>query len=267
MRLNTHIQKQKEKTTELTGIIKILKRDCKPFLNEIKSVGELLYRGTDISSENSIIKKTSRGKDRKPRDMPLEVHKIFNALFKKKFGWSPRQGVFATTSETIALKYSSPYLFFPIGSYKYLYSNDVTDLYEFLDDETWILPLFDGDNQWKSSYHTDRYEIQYGRDKKGEWFYNGEPTGEKDMSNAIKKLGLKDKDMNYNKFKWVPDRTFDEYIKDKKKEAIEVFKTAINTYKSTNLKNVDNESEISFNCSKYYLVDIYFYDDLRNEFI
>jgi len=267
MRLTAKIQKEKEKITELNGIIKVIERDCKPFLNEVEKIGDLLYRGINASSENAIIKKTSRGNDRKPRDMPPQMHKIFNALFKKKFGWSPRQGVFATYSENIADKYGSSYIFFHIGKYSYLYSNDIIDLYEYIDDETWITPLFDKGNQWKSSYHTNRYELNYGHSKKGEWLYNGKKTGVNDISKAINKLDLKNKDMNYNKFKWVPEKTFDEYIKDRTKEAMEIMQKAVNTYKSNNLQDADVETEVSFNCKNYYLVAMDYDDEIRNEFL
>jgi hypothetical protein len=157
-----------------------------------------------------------------------------------------------------------------IGVYKFRTMHPYSEYlqqYEYIDDETWITPLFDKGNQWKSSYHTNRYELNYGHSKKGEWLYNGKKTGVNDISKAINKLDLKNKDMNYNKFKWVPEKTFDEYIKDRTKEAMEIMQKAVNTYKSNNLQDADVETEVSFNCKNYYLVAMDYDDEIRNEFL
>lgn len=106
-------------------IEKMILKDCKPFLKEMKG-GELLWRG----SKKTIcdIEKFIPRKDRKPLDTPMEIHKFLDELFLKYHGWRARsEGVFADIMERTFL-YGNSYLFFPIGNYKYLWSESVTDL-------------------------------------------------------------------------------------------------------------------------------------------
>ena len=63
--------------------------------------------------------------------MELPWHKELDKLFLEKFGWRARsEGVFA---QALPKYYSNPYLFFPAGSYKYVWSPKIQDLYREVD--------------------------------------------------------------------------------------------------------------------------------------
>ena len=101
-----------------------IRENCKPFLKE----KVIMYRGSHKKIE--LLRKTRRRKLRKPKDTDIRVHKIAEKFFMKKFGWKPRsQGVFAVGSYSAATYYGNAYYFFPIGSYRYLWSPDKSDFY------------------------------------------------------------------------------------------------------------------------------------------
>jgi hypothetical protein len=73
-------------------------------------------------------------KDRQPKDMSLDMQRIFDHMFFKKFGWKPRsEGVFALPQSEIlddaTYNYGKQFIFFPIGIYKYIWSSRIIDLY------------------------------------------------------------------------------------------------------------------------------------------
>lgn len=69
-------------------------------------------------------------KDRKPLDTPLEVHKEFDKIFTKNFGWPARSsGLLTTGDKTVAGSYGNAYQVFPIGKFRFLWSSNVHDLY------------------------------------------------------------------------------------------------------------------------------------------
>jgi len=110
----------------------LLLKDCKKFLRETSWA---FYRGSDIGPSNdpNIHRVKARpmvGKEmRAPKDTPMWVHKMANKAFKESYGWSPRQGVFASDMATSANYGRGSFLFFPIGNYDYLWSPDVQDFF------------------------------------------------------------------------------------------------------------------------------------------
>jgi len=124
-RLKTYITEAADKTPE-NELLRLLTTQCKPFLKELKSTKTLIWRGVaqSIKEYRVIVPR----KDRKPRDMPVFVSDMLDKAFQKHHGWKPRStGVFTTTDYGNA--YDNPYLFFPIGKYKYLWSKEADDLY------------------------------------------------------------------------------------------------------------------------------------------
>jgi len=118
-------------------------RDCKPIIDEIKKCGEIkfLYRGMDI--KNLDIKRFTSLEKRTPLDTNEYIHDKLNELFKEKFGWNVRDGVFAYFQEPRVNRFihdeykwnnktmygTNTYIMFPIGEYKYCWSPKVDDLY------------------------------------------------------------------------------------------------------------------------------------------
>jgi len=115
-----------ENTEYISEMLKIIEKDCKPFLKEIKkSDGRLLFRGIRgaIKKDKNGLEKRRVRKNRKPSDIPLELHKYIDDELYAKFGWHPRsEGVFATSSFMNAVNFGVPHLFFPIGKFKYVWS-------------------------------------------------------------------------------------------------------------------------------------------------
>lgn len=113
-------------------IVKILKKDCGPFLRETKSVKNFMWRG-GLGISVADIKKNVVRKGRLSRDMSHWLHKLLDETFEDNFGWKTRSNsAFAVGSRPISLKYGTPYLFFPIGKYNYIWSPTIKDLYEHL---------------------------------------------------------------------------------------------------------------------------------------
>jgi hypothetical protein len=121
MRLQHHIN-------ENEGIpFDILEKKCKPYLNDISKNLEMMYSGRRISKDWFI--KKVRG-DREPRDMDWEIHRLLDDMFYKKFGWKARSNVVFVTGDVYETKhYGNPYMIFPVGKYKFIYSDDIPDLY------------------------------------------------------------------------------------------------------------------------------------------
>jgi hypothetical protein len=268
----------------IDSLIFSIKKDCKPFLNEIKSAGRFLYRGLKRHIKDYAILK-SHLEDRNTKNMPIEAHEYLNKQFKKKFGWPVRNGVFASFDIDMTASYGDPYLFFPIGKYKYAYSKKVVDLYEdyYLD-----LKIFNVKPNNLSGLKFElgpEHEKKYGsKTGKGTWVYKpwankgkGKKLFAKGTTNIVdvidrfkKALKVDDKEDILKDIVWVPDVSLDDCIKDYvEKEKKRVYKTLdniVNLYTSTNLG--DNKYvEISFNCDKYYLVKNAWRDELMDELL
>lgn len=141
-----------EKNNSIENVVKTLKKNCKKFIKEIKFSKNFLFRGHKSFNELMIEKK--RRKDRKPKDLDIDTSKYFDVLFNKKFGWNVRSsGIFTTFDINTSEDYGNPYLFFPIGNYKYVYSYDVEDLYSLIDDD-----LYGINYNWKWEYEKNKYK-------------------------------------------------------------------------------------------------------------
>jgi hypothetical protein len=113
-------------------MITTLKRDCGKFIKEARyniRDGQFLYRGSETTVANGLMaRRTSRLENRRPLGTSQKVHDMLNEAFVKKFGWPVRNGVF-TAERDRASGYGIEYIFFPIGNYKYCYSDKVGDLF------------------------------------------------------------------------------------------------------------------------------------------
>lgn len=112
-----------------TDLLVLLEKDCKKFIRE---TGGFLYRATNrnIGSEVLYSKQTSRN-NRRPVDTSRSTHFLADSLFKSEFGWKVRsEGVFTATYPIMTKGYGSNiYLVFPIGDFKYVWSEEATDFY------------------------------------------------------------------------------------------------------------------------------------------
>jgi len=115
------------------------------YIDEIKSYFptreefQFLYRGFEIPSDKTYIYK--RQTNRLPLSTSEEYHNLFDEIFRQIFRWHVRSdGTFAIANEYTAKRYGELMLFFPIGDYRYVFSETVSDLFsrcEYLTDETY----------------------------------------------------------------------------------------------------------------------------------
>jgi len=147
---NTSSFNDKYSDEDWDNILKLLKRDCSKFLNELSEYKTdpnnkyewiTLFRGASNVDEigvNGMWIKSSYDGDRKPKDMSKKIHNIFDSLFKKKFGEKLRSsGIFTTKNSLQAGDYGAPYMFFPIGNYKYYWNYYIDDLFSDIEMEPW----------------------------------------------------------------------------------------------------------------------------------
>lgn len=110
--------------------------------------GQKVWRGT--KQRVKALEKRQARKNRRPKDTPQEVHEYFDALFKKKFGWSARsEGVFAATSPYPPEQFGTVYIMYPCNGYKYIWSDTTNDLTRELMDSDVLDGSYDVDVNWK----------------------------------------------------------------------------------------------------------------------
>jgi len=127
MRLNRYLIEQRP--TPGQKVIEHIRRDVSSvYLNALSKAGEFVYRGTDNTID--FIDEFPVRKDRRPFSTDYREHEMIDKMFEKEFGWKVRSNsVFATSNEFDADTYGRPYLFFPVGKFKYVWSPKVRDLW------------------------------------------------------------------------------------------------------------------------------------------
>lgn len=136
-------------TIEIKDTKKKIHKECKPWLTASK--GYTIWRGMKAPSYGG---KFTVRKARKPLDTPLDVHKEFDKIFKKHFGWKSRsEGLLTTGDKKVAGSYGTPYKIFPIGKFRFVWSENVHDLYgryvEFMGKQGII---YSGGGDWKKEF-------------------------------------------------------------------------------------------------------------------
>jgi len=117
--------------TQVLGTVEQIKLHCQPFLNEIEDPFSLL-RGLRPTHEWAV-NKPVRLDGRKPMSTPLWLHNELNDVFKQEFGAPFRDSIFCTGDASQAKVYGMVFCVFPIGTYEYLWSPEVRDLYQRFD--------------------------------------------------------------------------------------------------------------------------------------
>jgi len=127
--IQTFLKKPKYKVREefeeaWNEIEKNVKKD---FLQSYKNTGKFILRAVQNYPQDKIYFEKKRRSSRKPKDTKKAVHTILNKLFKEKFGWPSRNGVFTKSGGVD--KYGKSFIFFPIGNYKFVWSPYIDDLF------------------------------------------------------------------------------------------------------------------------------------------
>ncbi|CAG7580755.1 MAG: hypothetical protein SLAVMIC_00545 [uncultured marine phage] len=189
--------------------------------------GNITFTGGKSMDTYNFGKKTVRS-NRRSADMPEEVNDYFDQSFIKYFDFYPRSnGAFCTGSRRMADGYGTPYLVFPIGEYKYIWSQQVSDLYDYTEKTMWFAYTFDPDGV------VNDIRDGYANPENLKW-YNEKMTDE-EIHNRLEKM---------------VDDNIDEIV---------------NTYESNDLKRaIDSGNEITLNCKEYYAIS--FHPKLIEEF-
>ena len=248
--------------TEISSDIKdILLKDCKYFLKEVKKSNGLLYRGKEDHIESIELFK-NRIADRKPKDTQKHIHDEFNLLFKKKFGWPVRNGIFVTSDKGLAEEYGHPNIFFPKGDFDFVWSDSIKDLYS--DEiENSIIGI-----EFYNVYDGYEWEEEFGEGGNGNWTYKGKKISyNKYSDNILDILGIDEEDYDEADLEWVPDVEEEEwYIKSEgefSNRVKELYKSIVNRYTNKNLlKAMKSKNEISFNCKEYYLINVMYEESI-----
>lgn len=112
-------------------ILKLIKKDCKPFLQRIgNKIGTYkLYRGLGFDSDNNnILRKKVRLHDRRPMSTAQIKHERYNEFFEVMFGEPFRNSLFVSGNEDMAKFYGEPYVIFPIGDFDWVWSTAIEDI-------------------------------------------------------------------------------------------------------------------------------------------
>jgi len=109
---------------------------CDPFVQFLKRMNKKTFfvRGSHKKNDNIILK----GKhitSRKPLDIPEYIHDSLNSIYRLKFGWDVRGGIFCFAvfnieDEIQDLSYGKSYIFLPVGEFRYCYASEIFDLYQ-----------------------------------------------------------------------------------------------------------------------------------------
>jgi hypothetical protein len=136
MRLNRYLTEAKydDEYIATKVIYPMLVKNSKPFMieflrNQRKSGFKWFWRGTN--RQITEIGEVKRRKNRKPVDMPKKLHDLLDFKFFEKFKWPVRsEGIFTVPDQGSTISYGSyTYAFFPIGKYRYVWSDRVMDLF------------------------------------------------------------------------------------------------------------------------------------------
>lgn len=107
-----------------------IKKLSEPFFKEFGDAymsGDFIWRGHKDKIDKSKTKK--RRTNRKPRLLSLELHEYLDEISKELFGWNVRsKGIFCG-NYGIAENWGFPYIFVPLGNYRYIWNPDFEKVY------------------------------------------------------------------------------------------------------------------------------------------
>jgi len=107
--------------------------DCQFYLRQINA-GEpynIAWRGIGkgTSDESEVLIKNVRLGGRDPKDTDVDTHNYINREFTELYGQPFRNALFMTGSEAETFRYGRLYQVFPIGQFKFIWSDKVRDLW------------------------------------------------------------------------------------------------------------------------------------------
>ena len=230
MRLQRHLTEADKYDDGYIGkkvIMPMLIKNSKPFLREFlksqrKSGFKWFWRGTN--RQVTEIGEVRRRKNRKPVDMPLKLHELLDFKFFQKFKWPVRsEGIFTVPDAASTFPYGAyAYAFFPIGKYRYVWSDRVADLFA---------------EMYKRKLTPDKADHLYS-----EIFDNEEVLLPSSKENHEEEL------VKYKKWLKDPNGWFNEVVI----RSDEIINTFVDNKMDMALAH---KFEVVFDCKKFYLVE------------
>lgn len=118
------------------GLAKV-RRDCLPFLAMIEPSAAGLYRG--CFRDGAAVFEDEVFRDRKPKNMPVELHQAADAWFSARFGVRYRgAGLFCTGDAVQAASHGDVYRIYPVGGFQFCWSPRVKDLHAWCDENGFL---------------------------------------------------------------------------------------------------------------------------------
>jgi len=251
---------QEGKAYSFEEIITMIMDKCQPVVKELLPFhysDDFLYSGRKYKSEIFIGKIR---KNRRPMDTPLEIHEMFDKMFKKKYGWEPRSNsIFCTGDIEQAGNYGKPYIIFPIGNFKYLWNPNIKDLFSnvFEEPDEWEIKPDDPNSILDLYYDKIDQEVRNIGENLYYKQYEGDPDTDPDIDDWI--------DDRYDE---IIDDLLDKMVRENKRHNMEVYKEIVSEYSDRNLKKaIIEEKEIMVNCKEYIALDHYLYYDLLKYYL
>ena len=155
-------------TNDHQQFLNLVKHNCQPYLQQNRHpltdspLWRGMYPGNYSDAEGSYQKRNVRLTDRKPRDTPMEVHKILNQVFIDKYNAPYRNALFTTGRKMDIHDYGNGYIIFPIGKFEFIWSPFISDLWRYVSDKFKLgpQPIPPRDEQIKDVYEYIN-KIQY----------------------------------------------------------------------------------------------------------
>lgn len=109
--------------------VRAILADCQPFLALLRAGSGPLFRGADPAGATYFRGEVRR--DRRPKNMPLELHTAADEWFSRQFGVRYRgAGLFCTGDRAQAARHGAVCLVFPVEGFQFCWSPRVTDLHD-----------------------------------------------------------------------------------------------------------------------------------------
>jgi hypothetical protein len=241
-----------ETDEDISKKCKKMKRECSQYIRDIQSSKKILVRGMDISTTKTLFKKSVR-KNRQPRNTPPEMHEFLDDMFLKKFGWKARsEGVFASINEQMGSIYGYPFVIFPVGNYKLLWSPLIRDLLINLH-----LGKFHG---LAKEHHIEFSKIPIMKTSiiTPEQFIDNNPQ---DLYYTLYKGQISNGLADSNVYRASTEQIF---------EMLSIYKgicrSTVDTYKEeSSIKEITPKREIVVKCDAYYAIKYHMIDIIKNE--
>ena len=110
-------------------IIPLLKKDCAPFIRELKGANWYVFTGIDKKIDSIISREFTREVRKPIGDLDEKIRDKINLELKSKFGFDRATNVkFGTGNYVTASDYGYGYIMFPIGNFQYIWSPKIKNL-------------------------------------------------------------------------------------------------------------------------------------------